>query len=50
MDSLKKRNFAIDFGEMIGHGPVPAYVLGTRANLSDRVGIIYYIQGAETTL
>jgi N-acyl-D-amino-acid deacylase len=38
LDHLSKRSFAIDVGGLIGHGPVRAYVLGKRANLSDKPG------------
>jgi len=38
LDSLAKKEFAIDIGAMVGHGPVRAYVMGKRANVSDKPG------------
>jgi len=38
LDALEKKSFAIDIGAMITHGPVRAYILGKRANASDRPG------------
>ena len=36
LDALERKSFAMDVGAMIGHGPVRAYVLGKRANVSDK--------------
>lgn len=36
VEALSKKSFAIDIGALVGHGPVRAFVLGRRANLSDR--------------
>mmetsp|Transcript_130204 Transcript_130204/g.404974 ORF Transcript_130204/g.404974 Transcript_130204/m.404974 type:complete len:686 (-) Transcript_130204:80-2137(-) len=38
LDALKKRELACDVGVMIGHSAVRAWVMGERANLSDRPG------------
>lgn len=38
MDALRRREFAIDIGTFIAHGPVRAFVLGKRANVSDKPG------------
>lgn len=38
MEAMSKKNLAIDVGTMIGHGPVRAFVMGRRANLSDKPG------------
>ena len=38
LDALAQKEFAIDIGAMVGHGPVRAYVMGQRANVSDRPG------------
>jgi N-acyl-D-amino-acid deacylase len=38
LNYLSTLQFAIDIGAMIGHGPVRAFVMGKRANLSDRPG------------
>lgn len=38
LDALERRAYACDVAVMIGHGGVRTWVLGKRANLSDRPG------------
>jgi len=38
MDYMESRQFGADVGVLVAHGPIRAWVLGERANLSDRPG------------